>query len=299
VNLDDALDVYLDHLRVERGLSVNSRAAYGRDLCKLVQTMRARSVQRAVDVTRDDLLAFLLRLGDDGLGNRSVARHVSAVRGFFRFLLDDGHLVDDPAETLKAPSWGRTLPRTLTLDEVEALIAAPCCDQLRGQRDRAILELLYATGIRVSELCSLRLEDLRDGAQLLLIHGKGDRYRLVPLGAAAMEAMGVYLRESRPGLPGAAGRALFPGPSSRPLRRQTMWKMIRRHALTAGIDAPLSPHKLRHSFATHLLERGADLRAVQALLGHADISTTQIYTHVTTERLRDIHRRAHPRGGDG
>ncbi len=296
MNLEDALDVYLDHLRVERGLSANSRAAYGRDLSKLVVWVRGRSTPRAVDLTRDDLLAFLLHLGEGGLCNRSVARHVSAVRGFFRFLLEDGHLVDDPAETLKAPSWGRTLPRTITLDEVEALLGTPCCESPRGVRDRAILELLYATGIRVSELCSLRLEDLRDGAQLLLVHGKGDRYRLVPLGAAAMEAIGVYLRGARDELPGAGGRALFPGPSGRPLRRQTMWKMIRRHALTAGIDAPLSPHKLRHSFATHLLERGADLRAVQALLGHADISTTQIYTHVTTERLRDIHRKAHPRG---
>ena len=297
MTLDDALAVYVDHLRVERGLSPNSRAAYHRDLIKLVDYLSARGTTEPAAVDRDHLLSFLVHLRDTGLSNRSVARHVSAVRGFFRFLLSDEFIQDDPAETLSAPSWGRRLPRTITLDEVEALIAAPDTTTPRGARDRAMFEVLYASGIRVSELCALRMEDIRDGAQLLLVRGKGSRQRLVPLGSKATEALGYYLRDARSILPGARSSAVFPGPSGSPLRRQTLWKIIRRHAVVAGIEGPLSPHKLRHSFATHLLERGADLRAVQALLGHADISTTQIYTHVTTERLLEIHRKAHPRGG--
>jgi len=298
LNLDDSLSVYIDHLRVERGLSANSLAAYHRDLVKLVDYLRAREVTEPAAVERDHLLSFLLHLRDTGLTRRSVARHVSSVRGLFRFLLSDEVIPENPAETLCAPSWGRRLPTTISLDQVEALLAAPDTATPRGIRDRAILEVLYASGIRVSELCSLRIEDMREGFQLLVVRGKGDRQRLVPLGSMATEALDRYLREARPMLPGARSQALFPGPSGAPLRRQTMWKIIRRHAATAGIEAPISPHKLRHSFATHLLERGADLRAVQALLGHADISTTQIYTHVTTERLLEIHRKAHPRGGD-
>ncbi len=298
MTLDELVSVYLDYLRVERGLSDNSRAAYGRDLVKLSAYLEAAGIQGVEDVTRDHLMSFLVHLTDTGLSSRSVARHVSAVRGFFGFLMEDEFLQLDPSETLKAPSWGTKLPVTVSLDEVEALLEAPDPELPRGCRDRAMLEILYATGIRVSELCSLELGDLRENAQFLLVEGKGGRQRLVPMGSKAMEALGSYLRDARPVLPGAAGRALFPGPSGRPLRRQTLWKIIRAHARAAGIRKPLSPHKLRHSFATHLLERGADLRAVQALLGHADISTTQIYTHVTRERLLDIHRRAHPRGED-
>ena len=298
MTLDDLVSVYLDYIRVERGLSDNSRAAYGRDLSKLAAYLQAAGVERAEDVTRDRLMSFLVHLGDTGLSTRSVARHVSAVRGFFGFLLEDEFIELDPAETLRAPSWGTKLPITLSLDEVEALIEAPDLDHPRGLRDRAMLEVLYATGIRVSELCGLQLGDLREDAQFVLVQGKGSKQRLVPLGSKAMEALGAYLRHARGALPGSPGQALFPGPSGRPLRRQTLWKIIRGHARDAGITKPLSPHKLRHSFATHLLERGADLRAVQALLGHADISTTQIYTHVTRERLLDIHRKAHPRGED-
>jgi len=298
VILDDALAVYLDHLRVERGLSPNSRAAYARDLTKLVDYLRALSIEDPAQVTRDRLVQFLGHLHDTGLSSRSVARHVSSVRGWFAFLQTDGHVEHNPTETLKAPSWGRPLPRTLTVDEVEALLQAPDGESPRGLRDRALLEVLYATGIRISELCGLTLPDLRDDGQLLLVRGKGGKQRLVPLGSKAIEALGRYLRRGRPELPGAAGLALFPGRTTAPLRRQSVWKRIKGLARIAGIDVPLSPHKLRHSFATHLLERGADLRAVQALLGHADISTTQIYTHVTRERLLDVHRKAHPRGGE-
>ncbi len=294
---EEALDVYLDHLRVERNLSRHSVAAYGRDLTKLVAYLGARGVGGVGDVTRDHLLDFLIHLGDTGLGARSVARHVSSVRGWFRFLVDDEQVPFDPSETLQAPRWGRPLPRTVSLDEVEALLGAPDRSTPRGRRDAAVLEILYATGIRISELCGLTFTDLREDAQLLMVRGKGDKQRLVPMGSKAMEALGDYLRRGRPVLPGAHGQALFPGPSGRAIRRQSMWKMIRKHAVRAGIAAPLSPHKLRHSFATHLLQRGADLRAVQALLGHADISTTEIYTHVTRERLVEVHRKAHPRGG--
>ncbi len=296
MQMDDALAVYLDYLRVERGLSHNSRAAYRRDLTKLVDYLKARNRSAVGDVDRDVLMTFLVHLKDTGLANRSVARHVSAIRGFTRFLLDDGHLDPDPAETLQAPTWGRTLPRTLTLDQVEQLLEAPDVDGPRGKRDLAMLEILYATGIRVSELCNLSASDLRDDAQLLMVRGKGNKQRLVPMGSRAMEALRVYLAGARAELPGSGGQALFPGPSGRPLRRQTLWKIIRGYAQQVGITVPLSPHKLRHSFATHLLERGADLRAVQALLGHSDISTTQIYTHVTQERLLQVYKDAHPRG---
>ena len=293
---DDALAVYLDYLRVERGLSDNSRAAYRRDLTKLVDYLKARNRSAVGDVDRDVLMTFLVHLKDTGLSNRSVARHVSAIRGFTRFLLDDGHLDPDPAETLQAPTWGRTLPKTLTLDQVEQLLEAPDTETPRGQRDLAMLEILYATGIRVSELCELSAGDLRDDAQLLMVRGKGNKQRLVPMGSQAMEALRHYLDGARAELPGSGGQALFPGPSGRPLRRQTLWKIIRGYAQAVGITVPLSPHKLRHSFATHLLERGADLRAVQVLLGHSDISTTQIYTHVTQERLLQVYKDAHPRG---
>ena len=299
MTLDDALAVYLDYLRVERALSANSRAAYARDLIKLVDYLAAAGVTEPPAVDRERLNRFLVHLQDTGLANRSVARHVSSVRGWFAFLLADGHVEVDPAEILKAPSWGRPLPRTLTLEEVEALLRVPDGSSPRGLRDRALLEVLYATGIRISELCGLRLEDLRDDGQLLLVRGKGGKQRLVPLGSKAIEALGRYLRDGRPILPGAAGPAMFPGRTSAPLRRQSVWKRFKELARTAGIQTPLSPHKLRHSFATHLLERGADLRAVQTLLGHADITTTQIYTHVTRERLLDVHRLAHPRGGEG
>ncbi len=299
MTLEDHLGVFLDHLRIERGLSANSRAAYRRDLAKLVSYLDVQGITAPEQVARQHLLGFLVHLGDTGLSSRSVARAVSAIRGFFSFLLEDGHLDLDPAETLRAPTWGRPLPVTLTLDQVERLLEAPDDSTARGARDRALLEILYATGIRVSELCGLRLDDLRDDGQLLLVRGKGSKQRLVPLGSEAMIALRRYLEKGRGALPGARSRALFPGPRGTPLRRQSVWKIIRGHARTAGIEAPLSPHKLRHSFATHLLQRGADLRAVQALLGHADITTTQIYTHITRERLLEVHRRAHPRGGEG
>ena len=297
MTLDDALSVYLDHLRVERGLAANSRAAYARDLTKLVDYLAASGVAEPAGVARDHLLGFLIHLGDTGLSHRSVARHVSAVRGWFAFLVDDGYVDANPAETLHAPTWGRPLPHILSVEQVEALLEAPPADQPRGLRDRAMLEVMYASGVRISELCGLSLADLRNEGQLLTVRGKGGKQRLVPLGSKAIEALGRYLRDGRSALPGAHGRAMFPGPRGTPLRRQSAWKRIRLLARQAGIDGPISPHKLRHSFATHLLERGADLRAVQALLGHADISTTQIYTHVTREHLLDVYRSAHPRGG--
>ncbi len=198
MTLDDALAVYLDYLRVERALSANSRAAYARDLTKLVDYLAAAGGDEPAAVDRERLNAFLVHLQETGLSNRSVARHVSSVRGWFAFLLSDGHVDVDPAEILRAPSWGRPLPRTLTLDEVEAVLAAPDPDLPRGLRDRALLEVLYATGIRISELCGLRLDDLRDDGQLLLVRGKGGKQRLVPLGSKAIEALGRYLRSGRP-----------------------------------------------------------------------------------------------------
>ena len=295
-SVDELIGLYLDVLVVERGLAANTLAGYGRDLSKLAALCEAEGIERAADIDRELLERFVLSLNADGLSARSVARHVSAVRGFVRFCLADGYRQDDPAARLSSPKIGRRLPAPLTGEQVQALLDSPDRGTPRGVRDAAMLELLYSSGLRVSELCGLRLSDLRDDPPVVLVHGKGNKERLVPVGEAASRAVRQYLERGRPTLErGASSPWLFVGRPGRPLTRQGFWKNLRRLALTAGIDAHLSPHTLRHSFATHLLEGGADLRIVQAMLGHADISTTEIYTHVAGERLHQVHRDAHPR----
>ncbi len=295
-SVDALIGLYLDVLVVERGLSANTIAGYGRDLAKLAAFCERAGVQRAVDIDRELLERFVLRLAEDGLSPRSVARHVSAVRGFVRFCLTDGYRDDDPAARLSVPKAGRRLPGVLSAEQVQALIAAPDRSTPRGLRDGAMLELLYSSGLRVSELCGLRRSDLREDPPILIVRGKGDKERVVPVGELAQRAVRRYLEEGRPLLDRGEGSPwLFVGRPGRPLTRQAFWKNLRRDALKAGIEVHLSPHTLRHSFATHLLEGGADLRTVQGMLGHADISTTQIYTHVAGERLQQVHRDAHPR----
>jgi integrase/recombinase XerD len=306
-SVDELIGLYLDVLVVERGLAANTVASYGRDLSKLAALCEVEGVERAAAIDRELLERFVLALHSDGLSARSVARHVSAVRGFVRFCLADGYREDDPAARLSSPKIGRRLPSPLSGEQVRALIAAPDRCTPRGSRDAAMIELLYSSGLRVSELCGLLRSDLRDDPPILLVRGKGDKERLVPVGEAARQAVRSYLERGRPLLDrGRESPWLFVGRPGRPLTRQGFWKNLRRLALTAGIDAHLSPHTLRHSFATHLLEGGADLRMVQAMLGHADIATTEIYTHVAGERLHQVHRDAHPRarrrrgpGGDG
>jgi integrase/recombinase XerD len=284
---------YLDHVAAERGLAPNTVAAYRRDLARIER----EGGPPPQETTRDDLLAELRTMRLDGRSPRSIARWLVAVRGFFRWLIAEGVLDDDPTAHLDAPRTWRTLPKVLSFPEVESLLAAPDRDSAMGLRDAAMLEVLYATGLRVSELLGLRLADLHLDASYLRCLGKGSKERVVPLGGEAEAMLQAYLANARPELlQGKRTPTLFVNRRGGPLTRQGFWKIIKRYGVVAGISTPLSPHTVRHSFATHLLENGADLRSVQVMLGHADISTTQIYTHVNRERLRRLYRDFHPRG---
>jgi integrase/recombinase XerD len=290
------LDHYVTYLRAERNLSGKTVEAYAVDVRTYLEELARRKV--AVEsATRDDVLEHLATLGRDGLSARSRARHLAALRGFHRFLEDEKLAPKNPTEDLDTPRSAHKLPIFLSLAEVEALLAAPDERTTAGQRDRAMIELLYATGLRVSELVGLKVADVNLTDGYVLAFGKGKKERVVPLGRMAKEKIEAYLRASRPVLlKGAPAPALFVTPRRKGFSRMGFWKLLRRYALKAGISKPLSPHKLRHSFATHLVERGADLRAVQQMLGHADLSTTQIYTHVNAARLKAVYDAHHPRG---
>ena len=291
------IDAYLTHLSVERRLAVNSIESYARDLNQLARFAigHGRPVEA---LERPDLERFVRDLMAEGRSPRSVAREVACVRGFYRFLVIDGRLPASPADDLQPPRAWQTLPTYLSVDEVDALIAQPDVSMPRGLRDRALIELLYATGLRVSELVGLRPADLNLEASFLTCTGKGDKQRLVPIGDEAARWVSRYLREGRKALLGRRTSArLFVnarggGPG---LTRVGFWKILKVYARQAGLKTSLSPHTLRHSFATHLLERGADLRAIQMMLGHADLSTTQIYTHVLEHRMRSVYDSCHPR----
>jgi integrase/recombinase XerD len=286
---------YLDHLRVERALSPLTLEAYGRDLARL-EAHAARRRRTVVALQQADLAAFIGELRGQGLAPRSVARAVHAIHGLYRFAVREGRLEGDPMENLRAPRAFKALPRYLSGTQVEALLRAPDTATALGVRDRAMLEVLYATGLRVSELIGLRAGDLDMQVGVVTCFGKGSKERLVPLGEVARSWVSRYLAEARPLLAGARPAPfLFLSRRGGRLSRMGVWRIVRRHAVTAGVERILTPHVMRHSFATHLLEGGADLRAVQAMLGHADISTTQIYTHVTRERLRQVYDRFHPR----
>ncbi len=284
---------YLDYLSVERGLASNTITAYRSDLERLVRSLGTRPLERTRE---EDLMRTLRQMRVQGSSPRSVARWIAAVRGFFSFLQIEGMLKDNPSAQLEAPRSWRPLPRTLGSEEVESLLNAPNRGSPRGRRDSAMLELLYATGLRVSELLGLRLGDLQLDAGYLRCWGKGNKERVVPMGEEADAKLQDYLAEARPTLlRGRRTEILFVNHRGGALTRQGFWKLIKRYGAAAGIRTPLSPHTVRHAFATHLLENGADLRSLQVLLGHADISTTQIYTHVNRERLKRIHEDYHPR----
>ena len=288
---------YLDHLRVERGLSPNTLEAYGRDVARLTAFAAAQN-RPVLDLAQGDISRFIGQLRDDGLSARTVARAVHALRGMFRFAVREGQLVADPMENIRAPRAFNALPRCLSMPQVESLLDAPDVSSSLGIRDRAILEVLYATGLRVSEVIGLRSGDVDLEVGLLKTIGKGRKERLVPLGSTACGWVRRYLAEVRADLGHGRGREspiLFLNNRGGRLSRMGLWGIVRRHAVTAGVQATLTPHVLRHSFATHLLENGADLRALQAMLGHADISTTQIYTHISRERLRKVYDQFHPR----
>lgn len=294
--LEPLLDLFLTYVRVERGLRPKTVDAYGSDLQRYLEHLHREGIENPDQIEPAHILGHLTALARGGLSPRSQARHLAAIRMFHRFLLADRLAQCDPARAVDRPKLGRSLPVVLGHGEIEALLSVPDAHTAVGARDRAMLELLYATGLRVSELCDLTLEDLHLQAGYLVARGKGAKERIVPVGMAAIEAVEHYLRFSRPEIArGRESRYLFVGPGGRRLSRQTVWKRIRKLARQAGIDRPVSPHKLRHSFATHLLEGGADLRAVQQMLGHADVSTTQIYTHVNSKRLREQYDRYHPR----
>lgn len=294
--LDPLLDLFLIWIQVERGLGANTLEAYGGDLREYLDGLHQAGIEEASAITPQHIVEHLAALAGRGLSARSQARHLAAIRMFHRFLCADRITENDPARAVERPKAARRLPVYLTVDEVEALLSAPEPLEPRGARDKAMIELLYATGLRVSELCGLELNDLNLTAGYLIAKGKGNKERLVPVGAIARAAVEHYLDGPRDAISGGrAGRHLFVGPTGRPLTRQGFWKTLKKYALIAGIDRPISPHKLRHSFATHLLEGGADLRAVQQMLGHADVATTQIYTHVDSRRLRGLYDRFHPR----
>ncbi len=295
--LAPALDLFLAHLRVEKGLSRNSVEAYARDVGRYLAFLSASGRTSWDDVTRGDVQAHLGALTRDGISARSQARALSAVRGFHKLLLAERIAREDPTDEVDAPRRTRKLPQLLSRSEVDRLLAAPRqAKGAAGVRDRAMLELLYATGLRVSELVMLELNQVDLESRVLLARGKGNKERLVPIGTPAVEAMKAWLAGPREQvLRLRRSRDLFVTPRGRRMTRQGFWKLLGRYARVAGISRAISPHKLRHSFATHLLEGGADLRAVQAMLGHADVSTTEIYTHVDRTQARRLHARHHPR----
>lgn len=295
------LEEFADYLRFERRVSARTVEAYLRDCGRMVRTAVALGRRDPADLGLGDLRKHLSALSEQGLAASTLARCRSALRTYFRFLLSEGHVERDPTEGLEAPARGRPLPHVLTYEGVLAILEAVPIEDDMANRDRAMLEVLYGSGVRISELIGLRVRDLLLDEGLAVVRGKGDKQRLVPLGGSAARAVRRYLRDTRPGLDsrGQSDGAVFLNHHGRPLSRTGAWKIVRRHvdaAKAAGARlGHVTPHTFRHTFATHLLENGADLAAVQEMLGHADISTTQIYTHVDRTYLREEHRRFHPR----
>lgn len=300
--LDDAVsraffvERYDDFLALEQGASVQTSSAYKLDIARFVTYATVKGAKNPIDVGARTLREYVYHLKDLGLSAASIRRNISAVRSYFRFLLAEGHVVRDPSERLETPKKWRTLPDVLGVEEIEKLLAAPSLDEPLAFRDRAMLELAYGAGLRVSEWISLHVRDVLLQDHLVRVFGKGAKERLVPIGRRAIAAIAIYLRELRPKLEKGEGKGvLFLNARGEPMSRMGAWKILRKYVDQVGITKPVSPHTLRHSFATHLLEGGADLRAVQEMLGHVDISTTQIYTHVDREYLRSVHKQFHPR----
>lgn len=288
------VDAYLQHLKVERGLGRKTVEAYATDLAGLAAFLEEEGLELG-EVDAAAISGWLVDLSRRGLSARSQARHLSAARGLFGWLLSEKEIRADPTELIDAPKLLKKLPSVLDREEVGRLLATPDRSKRRGRRDAAMLHTMYASGLRVTELCTLRLADVNLESGFVQVLGKGDKRRVVPLGAPAKKRIEAWLGD-RGAWAKAGEGALFVTSRGGPMTRQGFWKLIKRYAAAAGIDKPISPHKLRHSFATHLLLGGADLRAVQAMLGHADIGTTQVYTHVTGEHLGRMHEKYHPRG---
>ena len=296
VENQDVIDRFIDSLWLERGLSANTLSAYRRDMNGLAGHLSNSRID-LIDARAENLLSYLYALFKKNISARSVARYVSTMRRFYQYQLRENRIDVDPSAEIEAPRLGRSLPHTLSEEEVEDLLAAPDTDTALGLRDRAMLETLYATGLRVSELVNLRIMEADITTGVVRVIGKGGKERLVPLGDAAMDFLDQYMSGGRGDILGRRqSDALFVTRRAGPMTRQACWYMIKRYGIAANIQGHLSPHTLRHAFATHLLNHGADLRSVQMLLGHSDLSTTQIYTHVAQERLKKLHEKHHPRG---
>jgi integrase/recombinase XerD len=298
--MESIIHAFLSYMRVERGLAQNTILAYGRDLKRFAEFLRKRQKLRMEDVNREDVVDFLSSLYKEKLDSRSVARYLVSLRGLYKFAMMEEMVSADPTENLESPKIRNSLPTYLRVDEIDKLLAAPNLATSIGLRDRAMLEVLYSTGLRVSELLNLRISDIDMRIGCVRCIGKGDKERLVPIGRKAIAAVEQWLAQgrpkfARPASPPPHNQVLFLTSIGRRLSRVGIWKILHEYGMRLGLRGRLTPHKLRHSFATHLLEGGADLRSVQLMLGHADISTTQIYTHVVEERLKQIYKAHHPR----
>lgn len=294
---DPSLDAFLDAIWAERGLSQNTLDSYRYDLQSLSEYLRGNAGVGLQAASRDQLLAFLAREVRDGRSSRSLSRYLSGFRQYYRWLLREGRIQADPTALIESPKLGRGLPKAIDEESITRLLDAPDLGKPIGLRDRAMLETMYASGLRVSELVGLQLPNLNLNQGVVRVLGKGSKERLVPLGEHALDWIRKYMTDGRPELlKGKHSEAVFVTARGGGMTRQAFWHAIKRHAAAAGINQDLSPHMLRHSFATHLLNHGADLRVVQLLLGHSDLSTTQIYTHIAREGLKQLHRKHHPRG---
>jgi integrase/recombinase XerD len=298
--MESTIHVFLSYLRVEKGLAQNTILAYGRDLKKFAQFLAKRHKTRIENVNREDIVDFLSSLYKEKLDSRSVARYLVSLRGLYKFAMMEELVTTDPTENLESPKVRSSLPTYLRVEEIDKLLQAPDLGTPSGLRDRAMLEVLYSTGLRVSELLNLRISDIDMRMGCVRCIGKGDKERLVPIGRKAIEAVEQYLAHARPKFarpssPPPHNQVLFLTRLGKRLSRVAIWRILHDYGIRLGLRGKLTPHKLRHSFATHLLEGGADLRSVQLMLGHADISTTQIYTHVVEERLKQIYKAHHPR----
>jgi integrase/recombinase XerD len=293
--LEPYIRAFLAYLRGEKGLAANTIAAYRRDMEKFGAFM-TNSNRTLENLTHSDVVDFLRTLYHRGLDSRSVARHLVTVRHFFRFLTMEKVIAKDPTENIQSPKFAQTLPEFLSVDEVNRLLAQPDESTVPGLRDKAMIEILYSSGLRVSELCGLKIADIQMETGCLRCIGKGNKERIVPMGRRALDIIKKYNAKSRPEILGKQTSIfLFPSKRGRPVNRFNFWKTLKIYGMRAGIQKKISPHTLRHSFATHLLDNGADLRSVQMMLGHADISTTQIYTHVVEGRLKQVYKQHHPR----
>lgn len=294
--MEHLLDQFLNYLTVEKGLSLNTLESYSRDLIKYLDFLATKGIKDISETSDLTIISFISILRKDGLSNRSIARNLTSIKMFYKFLTEDHHIKSNPTLNIETSKREAKLPHILSIEEVDLLLQKPDKNTPLGLRDAAFLELLYATGLRVSEIVSLPLNDINLEAGYLIAYGKGSKERLIPIGEVALNLIKEYLKKARPILlKNKQSHYLFTTRSGKPLTRQGFWKLIKKYALAAGMKKNITPHTLRHSFASHLLERGADLRSVQTMLGHVDISSTQIYTHVTTERLKKIHRQYHPR----